>query len=194
MLSVPGKHKQQERVKRKQKVGRVVICESPADGHAPAESYLLPPCTPPSEDLHMGGWEGKDTGGNISIRSGGQGVTAKAECLLGHHRAGAKAGNRDRAGEGRSSGNLVSGPKDWGNQGVNIWSYTWETPLSQGPQNTPQDIFHMKSLIFNYLSQRKIVLRWQKQANKWQHIRSLEGSFPHQELITWFLDASPLGV
>ena len=64
--------------------------------------------TSPSEKIctWVGG-KGRTPRKHLDPVQEGRGVTAEAERLLGHHRAGAKAGNRDRAGEGRSSGNLV---------------------------------------------------------------------------------------
>lgn len=73
------------------------------------KSYLPSSCTPPPQrgSAH-GGVGSQGHPGNIWIWSKrAEVVRAEAQQLLGHHKVGEKAGNKNRAGEGRSSGNLV---------------------------------------------------------------------------------------
>lgn len=65
--------------------------------HAPSSERI---CT-------RGGVGSQGHPGNIWIWSKRAEVVRAEAQLLGHHNVGEKAGNRNRAGEGRSSGNLV---------------------------------------------------------------------------------------
>ena len=93
-------------------------------------------------------------------------VGTEAQHLLGHHKVGERAGKRHRGGAGRSSGNLVKlSPKTEGSGREDLVLYMGENMESRSLEHSSRHIPY-KVLIFNHLSLGKIVLRWQKQANK----------------------------
>lgn len=90
------------------------------------KSYLPPPCTPPPQRRSAHGWVGREghPGKHLDPVQEGRGAwrPKQSACWVTTEQ-GQKLGNRDRAGEGGLQG-IWSRYLDWGNQGVNIWSYT----------------------------------------------------------------------